>query len=335
MLIKYCYGFRGFLENRYDLLIELFSNSYHSQMTYIHKMKIRSERKKSEVNDKQSQKSQQTAYSETIADEMNNDNESNFTVKPKMTIDDLLQDSDSDFDDDNENTKSMRSTATKASRRHKQSSLWIKETNEEPLDLNEPSAARQIYATKPLTKKEQASVKKDKRDTFRTAPDGRIIIIDDEQDKKSKNKNDDEDEEEKNDDIKDLMETLSLSQRLKSKKRKRGLDDDDYLDDNKEDTKSKQSQSRYKAGGSGIHRPLNRKKIPGENYKAKKGSGDVKLANKHDPYAYIKLDFNALNKRKRSQYKGQFENIVGAAKRGAKRGTKLGKKERKLKRLKS
>jgi hypothetical protein len=30
----------------------------------------------------------------------------------------------------------------------------------------------------------------------------------------------------------------------------------------------------------------------------KRGSGgDRKLSNKHDPYAYIKLDFNALNKR--------------------------------------
>ncbi|CAF4997630.1 unnamed protein product, partial [Rotaria socialis] len=56
--------------------------------------------------------------------------------------------------------------------------------------------------------------------------------------------------------------------------------------------------------------------------------GDKKIANKHDPYAYIKLDFNALNKRKRGKFKGQFEQIVGAAKRGANRGAKLGAKER-------
>jgi hypothetical protein len=85
------------------------------------------------------------------------------------------------------------------------------------------------------------------------------------------------------------------------------------------------------------------------------------LANKHDPYAYIKLDFNALNKRyrfsivrscvysctmvflsycrKRGKFQGQFEQIVGAAKRGANRGAKLGAKERyhkkTVKRLKS
>jgi len=264
------------------------------------------------------------------------DNESNFTVKPKMTIDDLLQDSDDEFDDGQSTTKSRRSTKSKMS-------VWIKETNDEPLDLTEPSAATKIYATKPLTKKQQELMKKEqnekrRKNKFRTSADGRLIIVDDDDDTPAKiNNNDDTEMDEQGGEIKNLMETLSIGK--KNNKRKH-VDDDDF-DDDGEDLKSKNSQqSKYKAGGSGIHRQINKKKAAGQNYKAKKGSGDIKISNKHDPYAYIKLDFNALNKRKRSQFKNQFENFVGAAKRnnnskksGGNGGGK--KKERKVKRLRT
>lgn len=57
------------------------------------------------------------------------------------------------------------------------------------------------------------------------------------------------------------------------------------------------------AGGSGIHRPLKsrkqekRKSIPGEEYRAKKAFGDVKLKGQPDPFAYIPLRRSALNRR--------------------------------------
>jgi len=181
----------------------------------------------------------------------------------------------------------------------------------------------------------QAAKSKRHNSGFRTAPDGRLIIdIDDEENQQQES--DDDDDDINREDLKDLMETLSLSQRAKNKRKRTFENDDDDVDDDDyqfNDKKSQSVHSKYRTGGGGIHRPLNQstkpQQRPGDVYKTKRGSGgDRKLANKHDPYAYIKLDFNALNKRKRGKFKGQFEQLVGAAKRGANRGAKLGAKER-------
>lgn len=105
-----------------------------------------------------------------------------------------------------------------------------------------------------MTNKEAESMKqaaKNKRQNsrFRTAPDGRLIIDIDDDDKQQGGgggDDDDDDEDEFNrEDIKGLMETLSLSQRAKNK-RKRTFDDDDDDDDDEDDAyqfNDKQSQS--------------------------------------------------------------------------------------------
>ncbi|UJR27399.1 hypothetical protein I4U23_008689 [Adineta vaga] len=328
----------------FDALRDLFSASFHPQLSYLNKMYVRKERRRKGT----STVGQSVITKVDDEDEYVDDNETTFTVRPKLTIDQLLDDSDDDNDqhlgriDDTRTIATARTTASTKGRQ-KKSALWIKETQEDdPIDLTEPTAARSIYATKPLTVREteamkQASRAKRKNASFRTAPDGRFIIdVDDEDDQKAyKQESDSDDDDDMNrEDIKGLMETLSLSQRAKNK-RKRAQEDDDNDDEDDEyqfnDKKSQSVHSRYRAGGAGIHRPLNQpaKQRPGELYKSKRGTGgDRKLANKHDPYAYIKLDFNALNKRKRGKFKGQFEQIVGAAKRGANRGAKLGAKER-------
>jgi ribosomal RNA-processing protein 12 len=85
----------------------------------------------------------------------------------------------------------------------------------------------------------------------------------------------------------------------------------------------------YKAGGSGIHRPLAASvksgmsnfsktsrlskastKVPGSEFKAKKASGDVKKKGKHEPYAYIQLSRNSLNRRKRKAASNQFKGVT-------------------------
>ncbi|CAF5033524.1 unnamed protein product, partial [Rotaria socialis] len=81
---------------------------------------------------------------------------------------------------------------------------------------------------------------------------------------------------------------------------KRTFEDEDADDNDDYQINDKQSQSvhsKYRSGGGGIHRTLNQppktQQRPGGVYKAKRGvGGDKKIANKHDPYAYIKLDFN-------------------------------------------
>merc|ERR550539_1532738 len=86
---------------------------------------------------------------------------------------------------------------------------------------------------------------------------------------------------------------------------------------------------KYQAGGSGIHRPLNGNqngtKFPdyGSEYRAKKGKGDVKRKNKPDPYAYVPLKKESLNKRKKAKFEGQFKGIVKAAQKGSAAGKKI------------
>ena len=97
---------------------------------------------------------------------------------------------------------------------------------------------------------------------------------------------------------------------------------------------------KYQAGGSGIHRPLNGNqngtKFPdyGSEYRAKKGKGDVKRKNKPDPYAYVPLKKESLNKRKKAKFEGQFKGLVSAAQKGSASGKKSGKMIKKMKHLK-
>lgn len=97
--------------------------------------------------------------------------------------------------------------------------------------------------------------------------------------------------------------------------------------------------SKYVAGGKGIHRPISgsaaasvrsgytngtRKTSTeyGSEYRSKKSTGDMKKKGGLDPYAYIPLSRNTLNKRKRAKNSGQFKNIVQAARKGAAAGSK-------------
>lgn len=119
-------------------------------------------------------------------------------------------------------------------------------------------------ASKPLTEREAESIKqaareKRKASSFRTAPDGRLIIDIDDEDKTDRHQEDEDDEEEeemRREDLKDLMETLSLGQLARGKrKRPTELDDFDDEDDLQyEDTKTLRSNYRRKLS------PLSKKK---------------------------------------------------------------------------
>lgn len=94
------------------------------------------------------------------------------------------------------------------------------------------------------------------------------------------------------------------------------------------------ASSKYMAGGKGIHRPLNgaasvrsgytngTSKTDASKYRSKKSKGDMKKKGSLDPYAYIPLSRNTLNKRKRAKNSGQFKNIVQVARKGASAGSK-------------
>jgi len=88
----------------------------------------------------------------------------------------------------------------------------------------------------------------------------------------------------------------------------------------------KSGTSRYTTGGKGIHRPLDtmssksgysrmstttaKSSATKQQPKPKKPKSDVKGKSKLDPYAYIPLSRNLLNKRNKKVHSSQFKNIV-------------------------
>lgn len=169
---------------------------------------------------------------------------------------------------------------------------------------------------------------------------GKLII---EEPKRGKNQ-DDSDSDDDDDDDADGMD-----QNESKKPEQDASDSDDELMENakmksrKRKAASALSQasgktgasSKYVAGGKGIHRPMSgaasvrseytngtRKSEFGSEYRSKKSKGDMKKKGGLDPYAYIPLSRNTLNKRKRAKNSGQFKSIVQAARKGAAAGSK-------------
>lgn len=185
--------------------------------------------------------------------------------------------------------------------------------------------------------------KKDANRGFKTDISGKLII---EEPKRGK-KNDDTD----SDDDDDNSDADGMDKNQTKKPELDASDSDDELMENakmksrKRKANSSVSQvsgktggsSKYVAGGKGIHRAMSgaasvrsgftngTRKSTTENggeYRAKKSKGDMKKKGGLDPYAYIPLSRNTLNKRKRAKNSGQFKNIVQAARKGAAAGSK-------------
>ena len=116
---------------------------------------------------------------------------------------------------------------------------------------------------------------------------------------------------------------------FKDKSKKQVYDEESDDGDKEGPSKKKVALSGYQAGGSGIHRPLAASvksghsrhsksskvsRAPGSEYKAAKADGDIKRKGKHEPYAYVALTRNSLNRRKRTKMGSQFKNISGGNK---------------------
>lgn len=160
----------------------------------------------------------------------------------------------------------------------------------------------------PTNLKETKYKNKETNRGFQTAPDGRLIIEDIE----------DQDTDSDDDDMtgyKDKAQTKVY---------------DEAESDEEKDGPSKKriALNGYQTGGSGIHRPLaasvksgmsshskssKRSTVsrrPGSEYKASKAGGDLKKKGKHEPYAYVALSRNSLNRRKRGKPGTQFSGIT-------------------------
>ncbi|XP_016316270.1 RRP12-like protein [Sinocyclocheilus anshuiensis] len=220
--------------------------------------------------------------------------------KPKVkeeSIEDILAETDSDSDEDEKPKKGQKKPMKKGQ-------AWLKEgVSDEPLNFLDPKAAQRVLATNPNLKK---AIKKEHG--FRMTSDGRLIIKEEDDDYKAKGA-----------EMDDVLEEAGVKTK-KNPKRKMHDDLDDDMD--------VEPTMKYKAGGIGIHRPLDRRPEFGTEYKSKKGKGDVKKAGKCDPYAYVPLKKAQLNRRKKAKLQGQFKGMVRGAKKGARSGSRILKKRK-------
>ncbi|XP_061914095.1 RRP12-like protein [Entelurus aequoreus] len=221
-------------------------------------------------------------------------------IKKSDSIEDILADSDSDLSEDEGKTRKKKGGKQQKGR------AWLKEGEEDdPLNFLDPKVSQRVLATNPERKK---SSKADHG--FKVTSDGRLIIKEE----------DDEDVKQKDGEIKDILEEVGVKSK-KSQKRK--------LEDEQLDNMDVEPQLKYKAGGKGIHRAVGASRDSGTEYKSKKGKGDVKKQGKLDPYAYIPLRKEQLNRRKRAKLQGQFKGMVKGAQKGAVSGRKMLRRKRK------
>ncbi|KAF7253862.1 RRP12-like protein [Varanus komodoensis] len=224
------------------------------------------------------------------------------------SIEEILADSDSDMEDDIKQHK--RGETRKVLRQ--QSQAWLKEgESDEPLNFLDPNVAQRVLATKPGP----SQIGKVSHD-FKVSADGRLIICEEEEEEEEGTKGVDEE-------MADLMQEVGIRSKKAQKRRFRedAADDDDPM---------AEAQPQYKAGGSGIHRPVGKNAAPGIEYKAKKGKGDIKKKGQLDPFAYIPLNRAKLNRRKKVKLQGQYKGLMKGAQRGAQAGKKHHKKQRRV-----
>lgn len=231
--------------------------------------------------------------------------EEEMPVKAKGdSMEEVLADSDSDLEGDGKQNE--RKQSRKKLRQREQA--WLKEgEGDEPLNFLDPNVAQRVLATKPGISK-PGKVNHD----FKVSADGRLIICDEEEDEEEGTKGVDEE-------MADLMQEVGIRSKKARKRR--------FREEADEEEQGTDAQPQYKAGGSGIHRPVGKAATSGVANKAKKAKGDFKKKGQLDPYAYIPLNRAKLNRRKKAKLQGQYKGLMKGAKRGAQAGKRHGKKQ--------
>ncbi|NXG58608.1 RRP12 protein, partial [Hemiprocne comata] len=207
---------------------------------------------------------------------------------------------DSEDEEEEEEERQWRKERRKQARQKGQA--WLKEGEEdEPLNFLDPNVSQRVLATKPGPKRSRR-VSHD----FQVSEDGHLIIHGEEEDV------DNDEGKGTANEMADVLQDVGLRSKKSQKHRLREEPDDEEPETG--------TCSQYRAGGSGIHRQLDKEPAFGAEYRSKKGKGDVKKKGQLDPYAYIPLNRAGLNRRKRAKMQGQFKGLMKGAQRGAKAG---------------
>uniref|UniRef100_A0A6J0V438 RRP12-like protein n=1 Tax=Pogona vitticeps TaxID=103695 RepID=A0A6J0V438_9SAUR len=228
------------------------------------------------------------------------------SVQPKGdSMEEVLADSDSDMEDD---VKQRKGRETKKVLRQR-NQAWLKEgESDEPLNFLDPNVTQRVLATKPGS----AIAGKVSHD-FKVSADGRLIICEEEEEEEEEGTKDVDEE------MADLMQEVGIRSKKAQKRR--------FREDPDDEDPGTGTQPQYKAGGTGIHRPVGKNAVPGLEYKGKKGKGDIKKKGRLDPYAYIPLNRAKLNRRKKAKLQGQYKGLMKGAQRGAQAGRRHRKKQ--------
>ncbi|KAI9302249.1 NUC173 domain-containing protein [Cunninghamella echinulata] len=187
-------------------------------------------------------------------------------------------------DDEDHNITQQQGTKSNKKKSAKQlPNTYIRESEDQLLDLLDRSALRHITTSKPNQRKEKLSLSKSSM--FNENEDGQLIINDDDNNKHSKkNNNDDSDKEEAEEDY--YMEVVRSAEgfvrdrrnRIKFKKGGKGDDNDDMDMDDNDGTLTKSA----KKTGPKYERV-------GKEFRSKRAGGDVKRKGQADPFAYVPL----------------------------------------------
>lgn len=322
----------------------------HKRLKKIRKEMARARRNK--LEDQKRNKKKGGAAAGAGGDSDSDDDESELAghlEKKSLTIDDILADSDSDSDSGVEDERKAK----------KKMATYIKESPENIVDLADLDAISKITTSQPMDQSEPGSSglnragatnkKKDPNRGFATAADGRLIIEDIEDYSDS---DEDPDEavgykdkakkrvyDEESSDSDDGEDATGGAGEDGPSSRKRKAMEAMSMRSGMSGTGAASSSGRYVAGGKGIHRPVAASvksgysgksskstktfvSSSGTEYRSKKAQGDMLKKGKHEPYAYVPLSRNSLNRRKRAKSAGQFKGIVKGARKGAAAGAK-------------
>ncbi|NWI52355.1 RRP12 protein, partial [Calyptomena viridis] len=220
---------------------------------------------------------------------------------PAQPRGDSMEEILADSEDEEEEEERQQSKEWRKQARQK-GQAWLKEGEEdEPLNFLDPNVSQRVLATKPGPKRSRG-VSHD----FQMSEDGRLIIHEEEEEV------DDDETKGADEEMADVLQDVGLRSKKSQKRR--------FREEPDEEEAKAGTYSQYRAGGSGIHRQLNKEPAFGAEYRSKKGKGDVKKKGQLDPYAYIPLNRAKLNRRKRAKMQGQFKGLMKGAQRGAKAG---------------
>uniref|UniRef100_A0A2K6UCI0 Ribosomal RNA processing 12 homolog n=1 Tax=Saimiri boliviensis boliviensis TaxID=39432 RepID=A0A2K6UCI0_SAIBB len=272
----------------FELVKRLLPEEYHRVLVNIRKAEARAKRHR--------------ALSQAAAEEEDEEEEEEPAQGKGDSIEEILADSEDEEEDEEEERsrgKEQRKLAQQRSR------AWLKEGGgDEPLNFLDPKVAQRVLATQPGPGRGR---KKDHG--FKVSADGRLIIKEEEDTNKMEEEEGAKGEDEE---MADLVEDVIVRNKKHQKLKHQKEAEEEELE----------MPPQYQAGGSGIHRPVAKKAMPGAEYKAKKAKGDVKRKGRPDPYAYIPLNRTKLNHRKKMKLQGQFKGLVKAAQRGSHVGHK-------------